>query len=113
MLTTEIKKSIIQFELDTKNFIPIEMMINGEGPFWFLLDTGAQFNIISTKLATKLGIVGKDILHSSSGVGRATSQVRPAILESIQIAGLENTIQKEARVGIVDIMVFEENFSNI
>ena len=43
--------------------------INGEGPFRFIVDTGANRSVISQALATRLGLTpaGEDVVHSVDG----------------------------------------------
>lgn len=47
--------------------------INGEGPFRFILDTGANRSVLSQALATRLGLVpsGEDVVHSILGADAA------------------------------------------
>jgi predicted aspartyl protease len=43
--------------------------INGQGPFRFIIDTGANRSVVSQALATRLGLAysGKDVVHSVDG----------------------------------------------
>ena len=43
--------------------------VNGQGPFRFILDTGANRSVLSQALATRLGLAhsGVDLVHSVDG----------------------------------------------
>jgi predicted aspartyl protease len=47
--------------------------INGQGPFRFIIDTGANRSVLSQALATRLGLVpsGEDVVHSIDGAQSA------------------------------------------
>ncbi len=48
--------------------------INGQGPFRFIIDTGANRSVLSRSLATRLGLTpsGEDVVHSIVGSEAAT-----------------------------------------
>ena len=48
--------------------------INGQGPFRFIIDTGANRSVLSRALATRLGLApsGEDVVHSIDGTQPAT-----------------------------------------
>ncbi len=48
--------------------------VNGQGPFRFVIDTGANRSVLSQALATRLGLApaGVDVVHSIDGVQPAT-----------------------------------------
>jgi predicted aspartyl protease len=53
--------------------------VNGQGPFRFILDTGANRSVLSQSLATRLGLVhsGVDLVHSVAGA-------EPAMLVDVE-----------------------------
>lgn len=56
----------VSFELNAnKPYIPVR--INDTGPFWFILDSGADSNIVDTQTAKALGIPLKDPWESRGG----------------------------------------------
>ena len=61
-------------ELDRVGRILAPVMINGAGPFRFLLDTGANYSTISPELAEQLGLVTSDqntrLVHGVTGSAR-------------------------------------------
>jgi len=48
--------------------------INGQGPFRFIIDTGANRSVLSQELAARLGLApsGEDVVHSIDGAHPAT-----------------------------------------
>jgi predicted aspartyl protease len=62
----------------------VPVMINGQGPFQFVIDTGASRTVISTALADRLGLkAGASArLHSMGGV----DQVRTVIIPKLQVS---------------------------
>ncbi len=78
----------------------IPVMINGQGPFTFVLDTGASVTTISTSLADQLGIstyVGEK--KRARGVGGKELSVKMARLVTFEIGSL--SLQDE-EVGVID-----------
>jgi len=55
--------------LDTAQRLTVKAYVNGQGPFDFLVDTGASSSVISAELADGLGLVrtGSNKLHSIAG----------------------------------------------
>ena len=53
--------------------------INGQGPFRFIIDTGANRSVLSKALATRLGLApsGEDVVHSIEGA-------EPAMLVNVE-----------------------------
>lgn len=62
----------------------VPVMINGKGPFHFIVDTGADRSVISREVATQLALpdAGKARLVSMSGV----ENVRTVKIDSLQIS---------------------------
>jgi predicted aspartyl protease len=65
--------------------LTIPVRINGQGPFRFLIDTGADQTVISSDLAERLALPkGKRVrLHALGGV----QEVRTARIERLELAG--------------------------
>ena len=53
-------------------FLFAEVSINGQGPFRFLVDTGATQTVLSQKVATKLGLkkIATNIMFGVGGAGK-------------------------------------------
>ncbi|MFW9887021.1 MAG: retroviral-like aspartic protease family protein [Candidatus Thorarchaeota archaeon] len=78
----------------------VPVMINGKGPFVFVLDTGASITTVSSSLVEELGIptyVGKK--KKARGVGRNELPVMTAKIELLEIGSLQ--IQDE-EIGVID-----------
>lgn len=67
--------------LDAANRLSVETFVNGQGPFAFLVDTGATTSVISTELADQLGLARRESgrLHSIAGE-QAVTMARVASL---------------------------------
>jgi len=59
------------------NFLFTEVMINGKGPYRFILDTGATQTVLSEKLAGTLGLkrIGTNIMYGLGGDGKVESPI--------------------------------------
>ena len=59
---------------DTAGRAVAAIRINGQGPFRFIIDTGANRSVLSQALATRLGLApsGEGMVHSIAGVEPAT-----------------------------------------
>jgi predicted aspartyl protease len=56
--------------LDRSRRLTVQVMINGQGPFAFMVDTGANSSVISSETADQLGLVRRQkvALHGIAGV---------------------------------------------
>ena len=64
---TELDTPTVRIEMNLESGRPmIELRVNGEGPFQFVVDTGAGLSVIDEGIAKKLGleVVGKQVLQS-------------------------------------------------
>ncbi|MFM9853993.1 MAG: retropepsin-like aspartic protease [Sphingomonadaceae bacterium] len=76
--------------------LTVPVMINGQGPFQFVIDTGADRTVVSTEVADRLGLpsAGKARLHSLGGardvriVKVDTVQVSTNIVKNVNAAAL-------------------------
>jgi predicted aspartyl protease len=74
----------------------VPVTINGQGPFDFVVDTGADRTVISAELAERLGLpaAGKATLHAMGGSGTvsivevATLQVSNNVVRDVRAAAL-------------------------
>ena len=71
-------------EVDTRMTVPV--LINGKGPFRFIVDSGATRTVISSALATQLGLpsAGTVPLHSVGG----ESEVPAVHIDSLYVGAL-------------------------
>ena len=80
-------KDLVKFRLRNGYLIVVQTMINGAGPFSFLLDTGTTRTVIDPDLARQLQApsIGKDSLAIYSAV----RQVRLVHLDGVQVGYAE------------------------
>ena len=59
----------------------VPVTINGQGPYHFVVDTGADRTVVSQELAAQLDLVAGNtvIIHSMSGVGTANTVTVPSL----------------------------------
>ena len=79
---SEIVPFIQPFDLDATRRMAVEVMVGGEGPFSFLVDTGAERTVIARELAARLGLVEGAKLRLATIGGSAT-------VPSFRIAALQ------------------------
>lgn len=110
----------IPFEL-ASNKIYIETKVNGQGPYPFVLDTGAPFSVIDWDLAEKLGIKvfrtgeiggaghGTVKLGSTVGVGLSMHglRYRPSRMESIPLNSTLSLAEGRDVQGLIGADVLE------
>ncbi len=74
----------IEAGTDTANRMTVPVMINGQGPFQFVIDTGADRTVISQELADRLALpaLGKAKLHAMTG----TAMVRVVKIDKVQVS---------------------------
>jgi predicted aspartyl protease len=73
------------FDLDATRRMSVPVMVAGQGPFSFLVDTGAERTIIARELADRLG------LGRSERLRLATIGTTIAVAPSFRVASLEMT----------------------
>lgn len=74
----------VETDVDDANRMTVPVMINGQGPFQFVIDTGADRTVISSELAKRLGLpeAGKARLHAMGG----SADVRTVRIETVQVS---------------------------
>jgi hypothetical protein len=81
----------------------IELMVNGQGPFLFGLDTGAQGGPrIDTSIVEKLQLKSTGQVQATDGSGRSPQTVETVKLDSVAIGSLRFT----------DVAAFSRNYKN-
>ncbi len=80
----EIVPIIQPFDLDATRRMAVPVMVEGKGPYSFLVDTGAERTIIAEELAKRLGLANGAKLRLAT-IGSS------AVVPSFQIASLEMT----------------------
>ncbi len=90
--TGEIIPFIQPFDLDATRRMSVKVMVGGQGPFSFLVDTGAERTVIARELADRLGLVEGAKLRLATIGGSATVQsFRVATLQmtDLHLSGFE------------------------
>jgi len=93
------------------NLLFTEVTINGQGPYRFLIDTGATETVVTEKLATKLGLkkIATNIMHGVGGEGKLDSPIFRAdslklgdvTLKNLPLGTLSNPILDQVLDGII------------
>ena len=80
-LTSEVTPFIQPFDLDATQRMAVAVMIGGEGPFSFLVDTGAERTVIATELAERLKLAeGEKLRLATIGSSKLVTSYRVAAL---------------------------------
>jgi predicted aspartyl protease len=93
------------------NLLFAEVTINGQGPFRFLIDTGATQTVVTEKLAAKLGLkkIATNIMHGVGGAGKLDSPIFRAdslkigdvTVKNLPLGTLSNPILDQLLDGII------------
>ncbi len=80
----KLAENTVATDTDIADRMTVPVMINGKGPFKFVIDTGADRTVISTDLAERLGLpaAGRAKLHAMGG----SAQVDMVRLDSVQVS---------------------------
>jgi predicted aspartyl protease len=81
--------------------LTVPVMVNGQGPFNFVIDTGADRTVISTALAERLNLptLGKTRVHAMNGMGQANIVQIDTLLVSTRL----NTKVRAAALSAKDL----------
>lgn len=78
----EVVPFIQPFDLDATRRMAVEVMVGGQGPFSFLVDTGAERTVIARELADRLGLVeGAKLRMATIGSAATVPSFRVAALQ--------------------------------
>lgn len=84
------KKAVVDLPMQFRGLMPVvEVMVNGKGPFLFLVDTGAAGMLrADTTLVQRLELpkIGEDIASDTSG--KNSVKIDEGRLETISIGGI-------------------------
>jgi len=92
------QEKLQEFQYIGNTLVGIPVTINGEGPFHFVLDTGAGGTTISKKLQEKMDLPLSDIVVKAVGV-HGTQETRMAIINQMTVSS--NTYENVSAV-IID-----------
>src|ERR1700679_2523085 len=75
----------------------VMVMVNGQGPFRFVIDTGTGGEaFVTPQLAEQLGLAQSGQIRLSDPSGKGGQHVPTVLIQSLQIAGMEFTGVKAA-----------------
>lgn len=80
------------FDLDASRRMSVKVMVGGQGPFSFLVDTGAERTVIARELAVRLGLVeGAKLRLATIGGSTTVPSYRVAALQmsKLHLASVE------------------------
>jgi predicted aspartyl protease len=84
VVAAETSSSTVAATDDLALRMTVPVLINGQGPFQFVIDTGADRTVISQELAERLGLPEgeKARLHSMGG----QADVRTVLIKTVQVS---------------------------
>jgi len=77
----------------------VAVLVNGQGPFDFIVDTGASHLVIGQDLATELDLPADDGNLPGMGAGGAISPARTSLRE-LRVGA---TVLRDAEAGVMDL----------
>lgn len=81
-MASDIVPFIQPFDLDATRRMSVKVMVGGQGPFAFLVDTGAERTVIARELAARLGLVeGARLRLATIGGSASVPSFRVAALQ--------------------------------
>ncbi len=89
----------------------VSTMIDGKGPFHFLVDTGAGITVITPQCARRLGLAGSGVLHAT-GVG-ARMSVQRVTLRSVGVADALETNVAAAIIPMPPDVTYQGDYGTI
>lgn len=96
--------------LDRSRRLTVQVMVNGQGPFSFMVDTGANRSVISSETADRLGLVRREkvALHGIAGV----QDVDTVIIDEVRVGrrvdrGMVLSVLPEAHLGAAGLLGLE------
>jgi tetratricopeptide (TPR) repeat protein len=105
------------------NLLFAEVSVNGQGPFRFLVDTGATQTVLSQKLATQLGLprIASNIMHGVGGEGRLDSGVYrvdslklgDVTIKNLPLGTVDNPLLNQVLDGIIGTATFSDFFITV
>jgi len=100
------------------NLMFAEVYVNGQGPFRFLIDTGATQTVLSAKLADRLGLkkIAANIMHGVGGEGKLDSavyrvdslKVGDVTVKNLPMGTVDNPILDQVLDGIIGTATFSD-----
>ncbi len=99
--------TVVDTAQDKLQRMTVDVFINGQGPFPFAVDTGAERTVISASLAQRLGLAPDRSaqLHSVSGVDLvSTTRIARLQVGTKQVADIQAPILADGNLGAVGLL---------
>jgi predicted aspartyl protease len=93
---------VVDTSQDQLSRMTVPVFINGQGPFPFAVDTGAERTVISAALAQRLGLVANRTaeLHSVTGVDIVkTAQIATLRIGSREVSNIQAPVLPDGNIG--------------
>jgi clan AA aspartic protease (TIGR02281 family) len=107
---------VTKFRIESgKPIITVDTIVNGKGPFSFVVDTGASHTVISNQTAEKLGLNENSpgcceaAGQSAQGAGGPVA-ARTATVESVRVEDVE---VKNLEVALIDLTSLSKDWNGI
>lgn len=104
---TATNEMVLDTAQDRLTRMTVDVFVNGQGPFPFAIDTGADRTVISASLAKKLGLVAdrQAQLHGVAGVDIvSTTQLASLQVGSKQVADIRAPILPDSALGVAGLL---------
>jgi len=103
----QVPDAVLAASADASNRVTVPVMINGRGPFPFMVDTGSTRTVVSDALAAQLRLpVGENLLIKAATGPAETNSVRVASLSvgSLHLANLRAPVLQRVNMGSLGIL---------
>ncbi len=69
LLSTQVGAEDVPFRLAQESFVIVPVLVNGQGPYDFLLDTGSTTSVVDKKLSAELGLkpLQQTVIRTATG----------------------------------------------
>jgi predicted aspartyl protease len=107
------KVDMIAAARDAANRMTVPVMVNGQGPFPFVIDTGADRTVISAELAAKLGLQAGDpvVLNGTAGVDLTPTAIIPRLEVGVrEIRNVDAPMLQAANLGAMGMLGIDSLF---
>ena len=99
--------AVVTTSQDTSARMTVPVMINGQGPYPFVVDTGSDRTVISARLAQTLNLpLGQPVrLHSATGIDQvSTARIARLTVGAREVKSLEAPALDETNLGCLGIL---------
>lgn len=104
---TEAPVDTVDFASNLATRMTVPVLIDGKGPYPFVVDTGAERTVVSNELVRQLGLgPGKSVrLHSMTDVGNfATAMISTLEMSRQRVSDIHAPVLRQAHIGASGIL---------